>query len=367
MGDLDLDDTGPAGLRPADTSENAYHGPVPGPVTLSQVAREAGVSISTASRAVNGSADRTVRQDLIDRVMIAAERLRYVPNANAQAMARGKTTALGLIVHDIADPYFSSIAAGVTIAAERADLAVTLASTQHDPSREPRFVEVLTSQRAQAIVIAGGRHDDETDERLLLALEGFRKTGGSVALIGQALPGVNAVVLKNRSGAAALARALHELGYRRFAVLAGPANHRTAEDRRKGFTDALRELGVQVDPAAVITTGFTRDGGYEGMASLLRGGPVAEVVFAVNDVMAVGAMAAARDQGVRVPDDIAVAGFDDIDTLRDITPALTTVRVPLVEVGISAAELAIEDSGVTPHLKQVACEVVLRESTPRRP
>jgi len=139
------------------TPASPYHEPVTRPVTLSQVAREAGVSIATASRAFNGSANRTVREDLRERVAAAAERLRYFPDANAQAMVRGRTTSLGLIVHDIADPYFSSIAAGVTIAAERADLAVTLASTQHDPSREPRFVEVLTRQRALAIVIAGGR------------------------------------------------------------------------------------------------------------------------------------------------------------------------------------------------------------------
>jgi LacI family transcriptional regulator len=340
---------------------------VSGRVTLSQVAREAGVSIATASRAFNGSANRTVRQDLCDRVMVAAERLRYVPDANAQAMARGRTTSLGLIVHDIADPYFSSIAAGVTIAAERADLAVVLASTQYDPSREPRLVEVLTSQRARAIVIAGGRRiDSEAEELLKRAIEGFRRAGGSVALIGQALPGVSTVVIENRSGSAALARALHELGYRRFAVLAGPANHLTARDRRAGFIEALEELGCPVDPDAVIATGFTRDGGYEGMQSLLRDGPSVQIVFAVNDVMAVGAMAAARDAGVRVPEDIAVAGFDDIVTLRDVTPALTTVRVPLVDAGIAAAELAITAADDEQHLLHIACTVVVRESTPRR-
>ena len=336
-------------------------------MTLSQVAREAGVSIATASRAVNGSASRTVRKDLRERVAAAAERLRYVPDANAQAMARGRTTSLGLIVHDIADPYFSSIAAGVTIAAERADLAVTLASTQHDPSREPRFVEVLTRQRALAIVIAGGRRDDsEADKLMSRALDDFRRAGGSVALIGQPLLGVDTVVIENRSGAAALARALHELGYRRFAVLAGPTDHLTARDRCAGFCEALAELGHPVDPEAVITTGFTRDGGYDGMQTLLREGPPAEIVFAVNDVMAVGAIAAARDAGVRVPDDVAVAGFDDIVTLRDITPALSTVRVPLVDVGIAATELAIAAPADKPRLVHVTGTVVLRESTPRR-
>lgn len=335
-------------------------------MTLSQVAREAGVSIATASRAFNGSASRTVRKDLRDRVAAAAEHLQYVPDANAQAMARGRTTSLGLIVHDIADPYFSSIAAGVTIAAEHAGLAVTLASTQHDPSREPRFVEVLTRQRALAIVIAGGRRDDsQADALMTRALEGFRRAGGSVALIGQPLLGVDTVVIENRTGAANLARALVDLGYRSFAVLSGPAHHLTARDRCAGFCDALTELGCPVDPNAKITSDFTRDGGYDGMRTLLRQGPPVQIVFAVNDVMAVGAIAAARDGGVRVPDDVAIAGFDDIVTLRDVTPSLSTVRVPLVEVGITATELAISAQTDSPRLVHVAGTVVLRESTPR--
>jgi len=219
--------------------------------------------------------------------------LNNVPDANAQAMARGRTTSLGLIVHDTADPYFSSIAAGVMIAAEHAGLAVTLASTQHDPSREPRFVEVLTRQRALAIVIAGGRRDDsEADALMTRALEGFRRAGRSVALIGQPLLGVDTVVIENRTGAAALARALVDLGYRSFAVLSGPTNHLTARDRCAGFCEALTGLGCAVHPNAMITSDFTRDGGYDGMQSLLRQGTTAQIVFAVNDVMAVGAIAA---------------------------------------------------------------------------
>lgn len=339
--------------------------PARGPVTLSQVAREAGVSLATASRAINGSANRTVREDLRERVLEAAERLRYSPDANAQAMARGRTTSLGLIVHDIADPYFSSIASGVTLAAERASLVVTLASTQHDPSREPAFVELLRRQRARAVIVAGGRRDDAAlNTEMRAALEDFERSGGSVAVIGQPLLDVDTVVIANRSGSAALARALHARGYRRFGVLAGPVDHLTARDRREGFAEALTELGRPAAPDAVVTCGFTRDGGYEGMTRLLKEGPEVEVVFAVNDVMAVGAIAAARDLGRSVPHDVGVAGFDDITTLRDVTPALTTVRIPLVDVGIAATELALARPADEPRLVHVEGSVVLRESTP---
>ena len=336
-------------------------------VTLSDVAREAGVSLATASRAINGSANRTVRADLHERVLAAAARLRYTPDANAQAMARGRTTSIGLVVHDIADPYFSSIAAGVTLAADRASLQVTLTSTQHDPTREAGLVELLKRQRARAIVIAGGRLDDDAlNDELRAALADYRAVGGSVALIGQPILGVDAVVVANAQGAADLARALHGRGYRRFAVLAGPADHLTARERSDAFRGALAELGSPVPDDAVITSAFTHAGGEDAMGALLRRTELPELVFAVNDVMALGALAAGREAGIRVPEDVALAGFDDISTLRDVVPGLTTVRVPLVEVGIAATELALADAAPEPRLTHVPTHVVLRDSTPTR-
>ena len=396
------------------------------PVTLSQVAREAGVSLATASRAINGSATRSVREDLRERVLETARRLDYSPDPSAQAMARGRTSALGLVVHDIADPYFSTIAAGVARAAERAGLIVTLASTEHSPERELAFVELARRQRSRAIILAGGRlaPDDggagaggagagsaggaggsgatggsegadpemsaldietgstadrpgsgaPTSDALEAALKAFRDAGGGVALIGQPVDDLPVVKVANADGAADLARALHGLGYRRFAVLAGPTRHRTAADRTDGFTGALSELGSAPPPEDVLTCAFTRDGGYSAMTTLIErsgtgtpsGNPghLPELVFAVNDVMAVGAMAAVRDAGLSVPDDVAVAGFDDIHTLRDVSPGLTTVRIPLAEVGALATDLALGRSNQAG--AQVRGEVVLRESTPER-
>ncbi|MBD5785829.1 LacI family DNA-binding transcriptional regulator [Cellulosimicrobium terreum] len=317
-------------------------------VTLQQVARDAGVSLATASRAINGSANRTVRPDLRDRVLDAARRLGYVADPIAQAMARGRSATVGLVVHDISDPYFSSLAAGVTEAAERSGLLVTLASTQLSPERELAFVELMRRQKSRALVLGGSRiASGDAEEVLRRTLAEYRADGGRVALVGQPLEGLPAVEIANAAGAADLARALHGLGYRSFGVLAGPPEHRTAVDRARGFADALRELGCALEPDAVVASPFTRDGGYGAMRDLLHGvggsgpdGP--RVVFAVSDVMAVGAMAAVRDAGLHVPDDVAVAGFDDIVTLRDVDPGLTTVRIPLVEVGARALALALD-------------------------
>jgi LacI family transcriptional regulator len=335
-----------------------------GPVTLMDVANEAGVSLATASRAFNGST-RKVREDLRERVFVAAKKLNYSANAPAQAMARGRTNVVGLLVHDIADPYFSSIAAGVMQSAEQHRLLVTLASTMHRPERELEYLTALRGQRSRAVILAGSRVDDA---QLLASLreqiESFEKSGGRVVLISQQKLPVDTIVLENRRGARALATELAGLGYRRFAVLAGPRRLLTARDRLQGFRDGLVKLGL---PAPVVIEGdFTRDGGYAAMTELLDAQPELDCVFAVNDVMAVGAMAACRDRGLQLPDDLALAGFDDIATLRDVTPGLTTVRLPLEAVGAAALEMVVTADGPEPRQKRIRGEVVLRASTPPR-
>ncbi|HLT85750.1 MAG TPA: LacI family DNA-binding transcriptional regulator [Phototrophicaceae bacterium] len=332
--------------------------------TLSDVAREAGVSLATASRAINGSTNRSVRADLRERVLEAAARLDYSPNANAQAMARGRTATLGLIVHDIADPFFSTIAAGVTEAADDAGLAVTLANTHHDAERELGFIQTLHNLRARSIILVGGRQDDDdANERLRDALAGYRERGGTVAMVGQPILDVSAVHVDNRGASAELARALHGLGYRRFAILGGPERHLTGRERREGFREALAELGSPVPDDAVVPSEFVRDGGYSAMTEVLRRELDVEMVFAVNDVMALGAMTAAREAGVDVPRDIGFAGFDDIYALRDVTPTLTTVRIDMVDIGRQVTALALTEPE-EPGLVTVSGEVVLRESTP---
>lgn len=311
-------------------------------MTLADVARTAGVSLATASRAFNGSAKRTVGAALRERVLAAAADLNYAPDGIAQAMARGHTASLGLVVHDIADPYFSAIAVGVTAAARRAQCAVTLVTTDFDPAREPALIELLQVQRVRAIVLAGGGLTNEDgNAELRSTLARYVALGGQVAAIGQPTLGFNTVVVANHAAASDLALALHGYGYRRFAVLAGLQGQLTANDRRDGFLSGLQSCGVTVDPDAIISCAFTRDGGYHGVKRLIEAGTDAQLVFAVTDVMAVGAMAAIRDLGMVVPRDIAVAGFDDIPTLRDVAPGLSTVHIPLVEMGSIATDLAI--------------------------
>ncbi|GAB3008719.1 LacI family DNA-binding transcriptional regulator [Saccharothrix stipae] len=332
-------------------------------VTLAEVAKHAGVSLATASRVLNGST-RQVSEELRERVLGTARRLGYLPNASAQALARNSSVLVGLVVHDIADPYFSSIAAGVTRIAEDAGLVVVLGTTGRDARREVELVNTLRAHRARAVVIAGSRTTDRSASRQLAEeITAFTAQGGRVACVSQAKLGTDTVVPANRSGARALARRLAALGHRRFAVLAGPPDLLVARDRLAGFKAGLADAGLDLPDANVIASGFTRDGGHAAVADLIAARTGATCVFAVNDVMALGAMAALRDHGLRVPQDVSVAGFDDIPTLRDLVPALSTVRLPLEEMGERAARLVLDDVAAGPRTVRVAGEVVLRAST----
>lgn len=332
-----------------------------GAARLSDVAKLAEVSIATASRVLSPTGDRTVNEQLVARVMDAADKLGYTPNAHAQAVARGNSNLLGLIVHDIADPYFSTIAAGVMAEADQQETAVLLASTRQSRDRELEYVAMLRAQRARAILLVGSRWDDRTSlVRLRRELDAYGAAGGRVAAISQDRLDVHTVLPLNRSGARDLAEALAAQGHTRFGILAGPEKLLTARERRQGFEAGLKEAGVTV-PAAVVHGAFTRDGGHDAAQQLVRDHDVT-CVFAVNDVMAVGAMAAFRHAGIGVPDQVSVAGFDDIDTLRDIAPALTTVRLPLRDMGREAAEMALGDDD-RPRVSKIAGDVVLRDST----
>jgi LacI family transcriptional regulator len=334
-------------------------------VTLSDVANMAGVSVATASRVLNGT--RTVREAHRTRVLDAAAELRYSANAHAQAIAKGHTNVIGLVVADIGDPYFSAIAAGVMRAAEERGLIVTLASTLRRPEKELEYLAALRGQRARAVILAGSRTADSAAQAKLLAeLQALESAGGRAAAISQDRLPVDTVVPLNRAGANTLAHELVSLGYRRFGALAGPADLLTARDRLAGFREGLAEAGVDLRGEHIVAGEFTRDGGYQAAEQLLSGDPDISCLFAVNDVMAVGAMAALRDHGVRLPDDMAVAGFDDIATLRDVTPPLTTVRLPLEDLGASAFELVMSEPAARRRLRRVEGEVVIRASTPAR-
>ncbi len=340
------------------------------PVKLTEVARLAGVSLATASRVLNGSS-RTPAPDIAERVRAAAEELGYVANAQAQALARSTTGLVGLVVHDIADPYFSAIAHGVQQAALGSGHQVLLAGTDLEGDAgspggaELAAVNAFISYRTDAIILAASRLLTE-DARLIKVLGQYTKNGGRVVTLGaSAIADAQVLRVGHREGAAALVSALLKQGMRHFVILAGPHERNTARIRVEGFTETLAAAGLE--PVAVVEGAFTSQGGYDSTLAFLDSlesrdslGVSPVCILAANDVMALGAMAALRSRGLRIPDDVQVAGFDDIPTLRDHFPGLTTYRLPLEEIGRLAATMALSPSAKQP--SSVTGTVVLRES-----
>jgi LacI family transcriptional regulator len=346
-------------------------------VTLQDVANRAGVSLTTASRVVN-EGSRRVGAPLADRVNQAVAELGYTANLQARAVATGQSTMIGVVVHDIADPYFSSIAAGLIEAAGAQQLLVCMSSTPATEEAEREYVALMRAQRARAVILIGSRTDDTAARQALQAeIDAFTGSGGRAVAVGQDLLGVDTVRPENAAGAEAMARAMVALGHRSFAVLAGPRGLLTAQERLEGFRAGLAAWSVPLPAARVIYGPFSRDGGYEAMSAVLAaGGHLPECVFAVTDVMALGALARLRAGGLQVPADIALAGFDDITTLRDVYPPLTTVRLPLKQMGEMAAGLVLSEGAAPggkpgslaapfpgPRVIPVPGEVILRDST----
>ncbi|WP_425838271.1 LacI family DNA-binding transcriptional regulator [Microbacterium sp. PA5] len=334
-----------------------------GAVTLDDVAREAGVSLATASRALNGST-RKVADSYRERVEAAAARLGYTANLSAQATARGTSAIIALLVADIADPYFGQIASGVARGADEAGLIVTVAITERDPEREVRLVRALRGQRPRGLILAASRSASEFTRELAAEVDMLAAAGGRVVVLGGGVDGVRSITVDNRGGARALGAAVADRGYRRALVLAAAEGTVTSDDRVGGFVDGFTAGGG--DAPAMLRGTFTRESGYELMRrALAEGVETGTVVFGISDVVAIGALAALREAGREVGSDIALAGFDDIPTGRDVTPALTTVRIPLDEVGYQAFHAAT-DAQWQPADDPLRLEVLLRESTPAR-
>ena len=330
-----------------------------GAATLNDVAHAAGVSLATASRVLNGST-RRVADDYRVRVEAAAQELGYTANLSAQATARGTSGTIALLVADIADPYFGLVASGVARGADEQGLVMTIAITEREVEREARLLRTLRGQRPRGIIFAASRGAESTSEALLSELTATQQTGSQIVMLGSGPegPGIRSVTVDNLGASRRLGESLAALGYRRAVALAGEPGVRTSDERLAGFTAGIG--GVD----RVYRGGLSRDEGYrlaeEALAAGLEPGTV---MFAVTDVMAIGAMSAVHAAGRTVGADVAVAGFDDISTARDVTPALTTVKVPVEEVGYRALQAAT-DPEWAPADDPVELTVLLRGSTP---
>lgn len=331
-------------------------------VRLADVATTAGVSIATASRSLSGTNGVSVR--LADHVRKVAEELGYIVNPHARSLAGGATPSIGLIVHEIGDPYFSEIASGVLRVATTQRLTAQICHSGRDPDIELLQIRTLIAHRIGAIIVAGsGFVDPRLQAESKAALTSFASSGGRVAVIGRHHLAADAVLPDNVAGGRSVAEHVLSLGHQRIAVASGSRGLTTVADRLAGVEAALHARGRSLDDVAVVEADFTREGGKVAAAQILAEHADVTAVLALNDAMAMGILSTFRSQGVDVPGQISVAGFDDVAVAEDLAPSLTTVRLPMAQMGELALTLALKPPAARPRRHRTGHKLVVRDST----
>ena len=336
--------------------------------SITDVARLAGVSTATVSRVVS-AAPYAVSAATRERVLDAARALDYVPNALARGLHKSHVPVVGVIVHDITDPYFAEVVRGVEDAASVGGFLVITCSSDRIAEREHSYVRLLRSMRAATLIFAGsGLADPALNAEVAKHVAAMRAYGAAVVHLSPHASGEADIGVDNASGIARMVAALVGLGHRRIAFLAGPSSLYVSHQRLEGYRRGLVEAGIAFDGRLVVSTGFNREGGALGIDALLAGDAPFTAVLAANDLLALGALQRLTELGVDVPGELSVAGFDDIPTAAMATPGLSTVRLPLQEIGRRAFGFAEQLlAGNQPEREVLPTELVLRGSTAAPP
>jgi LacI family transcriptional regulator len=324
--------------------------------TIKDVARAAGVSVASVSRALNGH--DSVTDETRARILKAANDLRYVPHAGARSLITRRTDTVGVLLPDLHGEFFSELIRGMDIAA-RVSGRHLLISSSHGSASEAAQAILTLQGRVDGLLVMSPHADTRMlaanlPEALPIVLMNTRIASGSYA----------ALSVDNYGGAAAMMRYLVDGGYRRIAFIGGPAQNFDADERLRGYRDALAaEHAVET----ILPGDFSEASGYKAGLELCARRDRPDAICAANDIMALGCLFALTEHGLRVPDDIALAGFDDVPIARFASPPLTTVRVRIVDLGRRAFErLVAEIDGNADGARineQLACELVVRQST----
>jgi LacI family transcriptional regulator len=306
-------------------------------VTLNDIAREAGVNVSTVSRALNMR--NGVRKEVRDKVQAVAKRLGYRPNLIARGLVTGRSHSLGLLISDIRNPFFAELVRGAEDAAHASGYHVLLCNSDMDPAKQMEYFWSLINNHVGGILISSiaifERH--EVDQIV--------GAGVPVVLLNRPKkPGPFSTVLSdNPKGGAIAAEHLAQLGHRNVAVLAGPRRHGNLNDRVNGFLRAFQSK--QDGRNALVVPGVnTFAGGYEMTRKLIARKAEFTAIFAASDIIAFGAIRALNEAGLRIPDNISLVGFDDVEMAAIVHPPLTTIQQPKYEIGAAAMEILLKQA-----------------------
>lgn len=306
-------------------------------VTLKDLARECGVNVSTVSRSLSGSYG--VNAETRKRVLNAAERLNYRPNRVARAMATGKSHTLALVISDVRNPFFAELARGAEDAAFAAGYDLILCNSDLDPAKQLHYIRTLIGKRVDGIAM-NAVTPLSRDEQAELASYGvpivlLNRVAGSEAF--------SSVAADNLQGGLLAGNHLIALGHRCLGHLTGPRRQGNVNDRTSGFLKAAESAaGVEVH---VLRGAHTMQGGYELARLLLERHPQVTAVFAANDAMAFGAIRALTEAGRRIPEDISLIGYDNVELSAIVQPPLTTIHQSKSELGRAAVQMLLSHTG----------------------
>ncbi|GLV53383.1 LacI family transcriptional regulator [Dictyobacter sp. S3.2.2.5] len=298
--------------------------------TIQDVAKHAGVSIATVSRVLNGTT--YVNEEVTSRVRAAIKELNYQPSRAAQALRAHRSKIIGLLISDIQNPFFTGLIRGVEDVANRNGYSLILCNSDENPRKEQQYIEVLCSERvAGAIVVS----TSENPKKLHL----FRDHDIPFVSVDRRIKDrtTDAILIDNVSGAYEAVTHLITNGYHRIGVITGPVSTTTGRERLEGYRKALREAGLALEPALECVDDFKSMGGYQGALKLLDLTPPIDALFVTNNLMTLGALEAIHERHLRIPDDIAIVGFDEMPWAALSAISLTTVTQPVYELGSSAA------------------------------
>ena len=304
-------------------------------ITLEEIAKATGFSVPTVSRALTNH-DYPVSPATRQRILEVAKTMGYKPNLSARSLRTARTNTIGIIVDDLLSPFVPPIVRGIQDHLKASDYLGLTVNTDFDPALEKEAISTLVNRPVDGIIFVESLHAATSD-----TLEQINKPTVFVhRLFASSVK--NSVVPDDRYGSKLAVNHLAALGHRRIAYINGPERWHSAKRRLAGYKEALEALGLSVDSALIQPGDWEIAGGYDATQKLLEIEARPTAIFAANDLMALGAIYAIQDARLRVPNDVAVVGYDDRDFARIFRPKITTVSLPVYEMGVAAAELILK-------------------------
>ncbi len=335
--------------------------------SIKDVAEKAGVSISTVSNVINNT--KYVSDELKARINKIIEELQYEVDPVARSLKSKKTMTIGVVITNINRIFFPQVIKGIQDCAAKNGYNLMFCSSDDRLADEKRFIQMLENSWVDGIILDSVADAGDREYFNHLSSLGGKKKSIPVVSLERKIDGISSVVVNNRQGGSIAARHLIDCGCRNIAHITGPLNSCLAADRLYGYKNELLKENLKTDDSMIVEGDYSPLSGYRAMRQLLTAGMEVDGIFAANDQMAIGAIKAVRENGIRIPEDIKIVGFDNTFVASIVEPALTTVNVPQYKMGDAAVEALIrriEDPSAEAFCVELAINLIIRSSTDLR-